>query len=124
MDSRPPDAPRFWGRAPQRGQGGLWSLVQMALCTGPAPLGSVKLGSWSVLPGPALAAPQEVGCHPSGRKGGGKMARCARRITSSGDNPAQGVSTPLLWGQGAAQAGGATCPASVSLVLCVCRTVA
>lgn len=124
MDSRPPDAPRFWGRAPQRGQGGLWSLVQTALGTGPAPLGSVKLGSWSVLPGPALAAPQEVGCHPSGRKGGEKMARCARRITSSGDSPAQGVGTPLLWGQGAAQAGGATCPASVSLVLCVCRTVA
>lgn len=124
MDSRPPDAPRFWGRAPQRGQGGLWSLVQTALRTGPAPLGSVKLGSWSVLPGPALAAPQEVGCQPPGRQGGEKMARCARRITSSGDSPAQGVGTPLLWGQGAAQAGGATCPASVSLVLCVCRTVA
>lgn len=123
MDSRPPDVPRFWGRAPQRGQG-LWSLVQTALRAGPAPLGSVKLGSWSVLPGPALAAPQEVGCHPSGRKAGEKMARCARRITSSGDSPAQGVGTPLLWGQGAARAGRATCPASVSLVLCVCRTVA
>lgn len=72
MDSRPPDAPRFWGRAPQRGQGGLWSLVQTALRTGPAPLGSVKLGSWSVLPGPALAAPQEVGCQPPGRQGGGR----------------------------------------------------
>lgn len=89
MDSRPPDAPRFWGRAPQRGQGGLWSLVQMALRTGPAPLGSVKLGSWSVLPGPALAAPQEVGCHPSGRKGGEDGAMCSenhlqRRQPSTG----------------------------------------
>lgn len=67
-------------------------------------------------PGSGVSAPREAR--------GGKMVRCARRITSSGDSPAQGVSTPLLWGQGAAQAGGATCPASVSLVLCVCRTVA
>lgn len=79
-----PDVPRFRRWTPQRGQG-LWSLVQTALGTGTHTPGfcetireafsirgqlcSAELGSWSMLPGPALVAPQEVGCHPGEARG-------------------------------------------------------
>lgn len=79
-----PDAPHFRKWDPQGGQR-LWSLVQTTPGTATHTPGfcetireasstcrwlySAELGSWSELPGPALAAPQEVGRHPRGGKG-------------------------------------------------------